>query len=132
MTGLTHLAWHAVGGCDHVFLSHQSSTAFENPGAAWFDMVACFGTSITKMSSCRIIDSNAIVPFPQSWPTFSQIVTSVTEHPLPPAMREFKTNQASTVHPASSSISPSFSLEMEGLVSPVQHSTSPPLQPIIP
>ncbi|GBM12906.1 hypothetical protein AVEN_69702-1, partial [Araneus ventricosus] len=29
-------------------------------------------------------------------------------------------------------ISPSFSLEMEGLVPPVQHSTSSPLQPIIP
>ncbi|GBN61150.1 hypothetical protein AVEN_230553-1 [Araneus ventricosus] len=72
------------------------------------------------------VESNAIVPFPQSWQNFSQIATSATEHPLSPAMREFKTNQTSTVlrlHP--SLISPSFSLEMEGLVSPVQHSTSP-------
>ncbi|GBL98106.1 hypothetical protein AVEN_84602-1 [Araneus ventricosus] len=36
------------------------------------------------------IESNTIVPFPQSWPTFSQIATSVTERPLPPTMREFK------------------------------------------
>ncbi|GBO13333.1 hypothetical protein AVEN_232526-1 [Araneus ventricosus] len=74
------------------------------------------------------VESNAIVPFPQSWPTFSQITTSVTEHPLPPAMREYKTRQTSTVQSASSA----FSSEMESLVSPVQHSTSPPLQPIIP
>ncbi|GBM88382.1 hypothetical protein AVEN_75333-1 [Araneus ventricosus] len=87
-------------------------------------------------------------------------------------MREFKTSQTSTVHPASSSLhpflwrwkvsfhqfniqrrlifSPSspnklkkvfislphltslFSVETEGLLPPVQHSTSPPLQPIIP
>ncbi|GBN83718.1 hypothetical protein AVEN_237262-1, partial [Araneus ventricosus] len=76
--------------------------------------------------SSQLVESNAIVPFPQSWQKFSQIATSATEHPLPPAMREFKTNQNSTVlrlHP--SFISPSFSLEMEGLVSPVQHSTSP-------
>ncbi|GBN49364.1 hypothetical protein AVEN_214087-1, partial [Araneus ventricosus] len=45
-------------------------------------------------------------PFPQSWPTFSQIATSVTEHPLPPAMRQFKTNQTSTNHSASSSLHP--------------------------
>ncbi|GBN35071.1 hypothetical protein AVEN_269614-1 [Araneus ventricosus] len=49
-------------------------------------------------------ESNAIVPIPHSWPTFSQVATSV--HPLPPAMREFKTNQTSTVHPASSSLHP--------------------------
>ncbi|GBM76753.1 hypothetical protein AVEN_86326-1 [Araneus ventricosus] len=55
------------------------------------------------------VESNAIVPFPQSWPTFSQIAASVTEHPLPPAMREFKSNQTSTVHPASSSLHPFLS-----------------------
>ncbi|GBN75826.1 hypothetical protein AVEN_248470-1 [Araneus ventricosus] len=66
------------------------------------------------------IESNAIVPFPQSWPTFSQIATSVTEHPLPPAMREFKTNQTSTIHLASSS----FSLEMEGLFSTFNFASS--------
>ncbi|GBM00498.1 hypothetical protein AVEN_111729-1 [Araneus ventricosus] len=52
------------------------------------------------------VESNAIFPFPQSWPTFSQIATSVTEYPLPPAMREFKTNQTSTAHPASSPLHP--------------------------
>ncbi|GBO29927.1 hypothetical protein AVEN_25033-1, partial [Araneus ventricosus] len=51
------------------------------------------------------VEYNAFVAFPQSWPTFSQIATSVTEHP-PPAMREFKTNQTSTVQPASSSLHP--------------------------
>ncbi|GBN33864.1 hypothetical protein AVEN_58106-1 [Araneus ventricosus] len=76
-------------------------------------------------------ESNAIVPIPHSWPTFSQIATSVTDHPLPPAMREFKTNQTSTVHPASSSLRP-FLWRWKSLVSPIQHSTSPPLQPIIP
>ncbi|GBM91503.1 hypothetical protein AVEN_80088-1, partial [Araneus ventricosus] len=45
-------------------------------------------------------------PFPQSWPTFSQIATSVTKHPLPPAMRQFKTNQISTNHSVSSSLHP--------------------------
>ncbi|GBL96742.1 hypothetical protein AVEN_111871-1 [Araneus ventricosus] len=53
-----------------------------------------------------LVESNAIIPFPQSWTTFLQTATSVTEHPLPPSMREFKTNQTSTVHPASSSLHP--------------------------
>ncbi|GBL85877.1 hypothetical protein AVEN_63198-1 [Araneus ventricosus] len=64
-------------------------------------------TWMTSMRVRRIIftvELNAIVPFPQSCSTFSQIATSVTEHPLPPAVREFKTNQTSTVHPASSSL----------------------------
>ncbi|GBL72089.1 hypothetical protein AVEN_115099-1 [Araneus ventricosus] len=60
-----------------------------------------------------------------------KIATSVTEHSLPPAMKEFKTSQTSTVHPASSSHHP-FSFEMEGLVSPVQHSTSPTSQDFLP
>ncbi|GBN02417.1 hypothetical protein AVEN_154308-1, partial [Araneus ventricosus] len=47
---------------------------------------------------------NAFDPIPKSRKAFSQIAASVTEHPLPPARREFKTSQTSTVHPASSSL----------------------------
>ncbi|GBN74665.1 hypothetical protein AVEN_50224-1 [Araneus ventricosus] len=76
-----------------------------------------------------------LTPNPKFSANFSQIATSVTEYPLPPAMREFKTSQISTVHPTSSPLPQyhhPFSLKMEGLVSPVQYSTSPSLQPIIP
>ncbi|GBL83345.1 hypothetical protein AVEN_110659-1 [Araneus ventricosus] len=50
------------------------------------------------------VECNASDPIPKSRPAFSQIATSVTEHHLPPAMREFKTSQSSTVHPASTSL----------------------------
>ncbi|GBL99884.1 hypothetical protein AVEN_19399-1 [Araneus ventricosus] len=58
--------------------------------------------------------------------SFVQIASSVTEHPLPPAMREVKTNQTSTVHPASSSVHPflwkvsfhQFNIQLRLLFSP--------------
>ncbi|GBO11893.1 hypothetical protein AVEN_221424-1 [Araneus ventricosus] len=64
--------------------------------------INCFfcPSSISLLS----VEFNTFDPIPKSRPAFSQIATSVTEHPLPPVMREFKTSQTSTVHPASSSL----------------------------
>ncbi|GBM91294.1 hypothetical protein AVEN_106211-1 [Araneus ventricosus] len=77
-------------------------------------------------------ECNAFDPIPKSRPAFSQIANSVKEHPLPPAMREFKTSQTSTVHPASSSLPhlailflwrwklslPQFNIQLRLLVNP--------------
>ncbi|GBM66051.1 hypothetical protein AVEN_181128-1 [Araneus ventricosus] len=88
---------------------------------------------VKKEDPLLSVESNAIVPFPQSWPTFSQIAISVTEHPLPPAMREFKTNQTSTVHPASSSLHPFlWRWKISFHQFNIQFRPSFPLQPIIP
>ncbi|GBM33305.1 hypothetical protein AVEN_101634-1 [Araneus ventricosus] len=64
---------------------------------------------------------------------FHKSSTSVTEHPLRPAMREFKTNQLqlSVLRLHLSSSHHPFLWRWK-VVSSVQHSTSPPLQPIIP
>ncbi|GBN16235.1 hypothetical protein AVEN_212588-1 [Araneus ventricosus] len=70
----------------------------------WFRSVANNSTSRRKIHNFLhfLQKSNAFDPFPKSWPIFPQISTSVTKHPLLPAMREFKTSQTSTVHPVSS------------------------------
>ncbi|GBN04473.1 hypothetical protein AVEN_84042-1 [Araneus ventricosus] len=50
------------------------------------------------------VECNVCDPIPKFLPVFSQIATSVTKHPLPPAMREFKTSRTSIVCPTSSSL----------------------------
>ncbi|GBN61030.1 hypothetical protein AVEN_244505-1 [Araneus ventricosus] len=65
-----------------------------------FRRVANNSTSRRKVHK----DCNACDPIQKFRPAFSQIATSNSEHPLPPAMNEFKISHISTVHPTSSSL----------------------------
>ncbi|GBM45695.1 hypothetical protein AVEN_14140-1 [Araneus ventricosus] len=93
--------------------NHELVLSIDIKGA--FDNIQCNAIE----SYLDNIECNACDLIPKFRPAFSQIATSVTEHLLPPAMREFKTNRTSTVLYVfiSSSSHHLVSLEMEGLVS---------------
>ncbi|GBN32538.1 hypothetical protein AVEN_57960-1 [Araneus ventricosus] len=87
--------------------------------------INCLLLSVNNLLS---VETNAFDPFPQFWPTCVQISTSVTEHPLRPAMRNLK--------PAKLQLS-ILRLHLSLLYfgdgrSCFISSTSSPLQPVIP
>ncbi|GBM34668.1 hypothetical protein AVEN_69391-1, partial [Araneus ventricosus] len=78
------------------------------------------------------VECNAGDPIPKFRPAFSEIATSVTEHPCNEGISKQSNFKCPSYVFITSLSHHLFSLDMEGIVSPVQYPTSPPLQPNIP